>query len=90
VTKTQTFCSEHGLDGTTISALLDLARQFRGRPARFTPMRFWKKKTPLQSGGKMIVVLSTPGHSPGHCSFLLPTEGILISGDFVLSHITPN
>jgi hydroxyacylglutathione hydrolase len=34
------------------------------------------------------VVLETPGHSPGHCSFWRPDDGVLILGD-VLAHQHP-
>ena len=35
-----------------------------------------------------ISVLHTPGHSPGHCSFVHPRSGVLITGDalFNLRH----
>lgn len=42
---------------------------------------------PLQDGlvldlaGMRFEVLHTPGHTPGHCCFLLPAEGVLFSGD---------
>jgi glyoxylase-like metal-dependent hydrolase (beta-lactamase superfamily II) len=32
----------------------------------------------------------TPGHSNGHLCYHFPREGILLSGDTVLPHITPN
>jgi len=39
----------------------------------------------IDLGGRVIRVIHTPGHSPGHCSFLLTTEsqsdGILFTGD---------
>ncbi len=35
----------------------------------------------LSFGGLELKVLHTPGHTPGHCCFLLPDEGILFSGD---------
>jgi glyoxylase-like metal-dependent hydrolase (beta-lactamase superfamily II) len=35
----------------------------------------------LDLAGLAIDVLHTPGHSPGHCCFHLPTEGVLLSGD---------
>ncbi|MHB8290671.1 MAG: MBL fold metallo-hydrolase [Acidimicrobiales bacterium] len=38
--------------------------------------------------GGGLQVLHTPGHSPGHCSFLHPRSGVLITGDalFNLRH----
>ena len=35
----------------------------------------------LQLAGLDIEVRWTPGHTPGHCCFLLPAEGVLFSGD---------
>ena len=35
----------------------------------------------LSLAGLEIDVLHTPGHTPGHCCFLLPDEGVLFSGD---------
>lgn len=32
-----------------------------------------------------ITVVHTPGHSPGHCSFLLGRHGVLITGDAVFN-----
>jgi glyoxylase-like metal-dependent hydrolase (beta-lactamase superfamily II) len=36
----------------------------------------------------MIRVVHTPGHSPGHLAFYLPDEGVIFSGDVVLSVTT--
>lgn len=35
----------------------------------------------LDLAGFSIDVLHTPGHTPGHCCFSLPNEGMLFSGD---------
>jgi len=35
----------------------------------------------LELAGLSLDVLHTPGHTPGHCCFLLPAEGLLFSGD---------
>ena len=35
----------------------------------------------LEFAGLEIDVLFTPGHSPGHVSFSIPAEGVLLSGD---------
>ncbi len=35
----------------------------------------------LSVGGVELEVLHTPGHTPGHCCFLLADEGVLFSGD---------
>ena len=35
----------------------------------------------LELGGVELGVVHTPGHTPGHCCFLLESEGVLFSGD---------
>ena len=35
----------------------------------------------LDLAGFEIGVIQTPGHTPGHCCFLIASEGILLSGD---------
>jgi hydroxyacylglutathione hydrolase len=35
--------------------------------------------------GDSIEVLHTPGHTPGSCSFFLPSRGLLFSGDTLFS-----
>lgn len=35
----------------------------------------------LDLAGLTLEVLHTPGHTPGHCCFHLPSEGTLLSGD---------
>ncbi len=35
----------------------------------------------LEFGGTRLEVLHTPGHTPGHCCFLLDSEQVLFSGD---------
>lgn len=37
---------------------------------------------PLAGG---ITVIHTPGHTPGHCSFLHPSSGVLITGDAIFN-----
>lgn len=37
--------------------------------------------TSLHLAGFEIGVLYTPGHTPGHCCFHVPSEGVLFSGD---------
>ncbi len=41
------------------------------------------------AGGELIVVW-TPGHSPGHCCFYWPERRLLFSGDHLLPKISPN
>ncbi|HEY5912149.1 MAG TPA: MBL fold metallo-hydrolase [Verrucomicrobiae bacterium] len=38
----------------------------------------------LKIGGIPATVIHTPGHSPGHVCYYLPTEGVLIGGDLII------
>lgn len=53
-------------------------------PGDFAPPARWEALTggeTLTLGGLDIDVLHTPGHTPGHCCFHVPSEGLLFSGD---------
>ena len=47
-------------------------------PAVFEPLA---DGLTLDLAGLRLEVLATPGHTPGHCCFRLPDEGLLFSGD---------
>lgn len=47
-------------------------------PERFERLAHGQR---LDLAGLAIEVLHTPGHTPGHCCFSLPQEGVLFSGD---------
>ena len=47
-------------------------------PERFVDLADGER---LDLAGVGLDVLHTPGHTPGHCCFLLESEGILFSGD---------
>jgi glyoxylase-like metal-dependent hydrolase (beta-lactamase superfamily II) len=47
-------------------------------PERFDPLA---DATVIAAAGLEFEALHTPGHTPGHCCFHLPDEGILFSGD---------
>ena len=49
-----------------------------GPPPNLVPLADGQK---LTVGGMTFSVLHTPGHTPGHCCFLLDAEGMLFSGD---------
>ena len=39
----------------------------------------------LRLGGVALEVVHTPGHTPGHCCFLIRGEGVLFSGDHLFA-----
>jgi glyoxylase-like metal-dependent hydrolase (beta-lactamase superfamily II) len=47
-------------------------------PPEFRPL---DDKTVLKLAGVDLQVVHTPGHTPGHCCFVLEEEGIMFSGD---------
>jgi glyoxylase-like metal-dependent hydrolase (beta-lactamase superfamily II) len=47
-------------------------------PARFSPLADGEA---LELAGLRVEVVHTPGHTPGHCCFHVPSEGLLFSGD---------
>jgi len=44
----------------------------------------------LLDGDRMLEVVWTPGHTPGHCCLLLHPDGVLFVGDHLLPKITPH
>lgn len=44
----------------------------------------------FDAGGRTWSVHVTPGHAQGHVSLHDPDAGVLVSGDHLLAHITPN
>lgn len=54
-----------------------LAAQF-AFPAAYKPLADDER---LEIAGLRFDVVHTPGHTPGHCCFSMPDEGILFSGD---------
>jgi len=85
-----TFCTEQGLDRKTVRMIAGLFKTFKGITAPFKADTFLNDGDVLSVDGKSVKVLATPGHTRGHFSFFIPEEGILLGGDHILPHITPN
>jgi glyoxylase-like metal-dependent hydrolase (beta-lactamase superfamily II) len=85
-----TFCTEQGLDQKTVKMIAGLFKTFKGITAPFQVDTFLNDGDNMTVDGKTVKVLATPGHTRGHCSFFIAEEGILIGGDHILPHITPN
>lgn len=84
------FCTEQGLDLKTVRMIAGLFKTFKGITAPFRADAFLKDGEAITVNGKTVKVLATPGHTRGHVSFFIPEEGLLIGGDHILPHITPN
>jgi len=48
-----------------------------------TPQRILHDEDSLDIGDRKLVVIHTPGHSPGHCCFYEPDRKYLFSGDLI-------
>ena len=48
-----------------------------------TPRRILKDLDMFDLGGRVVQVLHTPGHSPGHMCFCEPEKGYLYTGDLI-------
>lgn len=58
------------------------------RPDDLQPLL--REGDPIEIGDFSFRCIETPGHSPGHTCLYEPKRKILISGDHILSDITPN
>lgn len=62
-----------------------MARLFKPKPARVEEAVKDGQTLPALGG---LRVLETPGHTPGHLSFFLPSAGVLFTGDSIVSEKT--
>ncbi len=85
-----TFCHQHGLDKETIHDFGEYIDSFGAITYPLIVDHYLSEKEPLFIGRKRIKILPTPGHTRGHVCFLFADENILIAGDNILPHITPN
>jgi glyoxylase-like metal-dependent hydrolase (beta-lactamase superfamily II) len=84
------FWRSYGLDEKTMVTFGAVLDAFTTATAQFTTNHFLKDAEIIQIGNRTFCVLSTPGHTRGHICFFLPEEQILLAGDCILPHITPN
>ncbi len=88
--KIRTFYSQQGIPQDMVEITARYFQAFKSVTYPFQADGFLTEGTPLTAGQKEIRVLSTPGHTRGHLSFHFPGERILLAGDCILPHITPN
>jgi glyoxylase-like metal-dependent hydrolase (beta-lactamase superfamily II) len=62
----------------------------RARSAPVAPDRFLGDGDTADVPGWDVQAVWTPGHSPGHLCFRVPSHGLLLAGDHVLPTITPH
>jgi glyoxylase-like metal-dependent hydrolase (beta-lactamase superfamily II) len=63
---------------------------WRGNGMWEMPDDFVGDRTRIDLTTRSLTVVSTPGHTRGHVSFLDERAGVLFAGDHVLPHITPS
>jgi hydroxyacylglutathione hydrolase len=76
----------HQLDNPKAQQVAAQTRMF-GVPMDIPPFKaeaFVTDGQELKIGSCRVVVMHTPGHSPGHVSYYLPDERILIGGDLII------
>ena len=84
------FYRRQGLTEKSIDALVELLIFFRKATIPFrvdTCLVDYERRT---VGDREFEVIPVPGHTSGQVCFFFRKEGILLSGDHILPHITPN
>ncbi len=84
------FWRQYGLDEKTIHTFSAVLDAFTMATAPFVTNHFLNDQEFIKLGKRTLQVLFTPGHTRGHICFYLPEEQILLAGDCILPHITPN
>jgi glyoxylase-like metal-dependent hydrolase (beta-lactamase superfamily II) len=84
------FCAEQGLNAEMTREICISIGGFREVTYPFRADAFLQDGDVFNLGDKTLRVVATPGHSRGHCSFFIPEDAMLIAGDHLLAHITPN
>jgi glyoxylase-like metal-dependent hydrolase (beta-lactamase superfamily II) len=82
--------AKHGLPIINLEEVRIESRATRHRVhagSRLTPLQAGDR---LALGGRSFEVLWMPGHADGHLTLWDGTEKLLIAGDVILEHITPN
>ena len=65
----------------------DLQTRMFGLPFVIPPLKadgHVEDRQELKLGALAVQVLHTPGHAPGHVSYYLPGEGLLVGGDLII------
>jgi glyoxylase-like metal-dependent hydrolase (beta-lactamase superfamily II) len=84
------FYLQHGLTEKSIDALVNLLNFFRSATIPFRVDQYLEEYGCQAVGDKKFEIIPAPGHTRGQICFFFRNEGILLSGDHVLPHITPN
>lgn len=84
------FSLEQGMSEDSVRELKSAFRMFRKATVPFRADGFLREGESVRLGAMNMEIVKTPGHSRGHVCLYCREKGILLSGDHVLPHITPN
>jgi glyoxylase-like metal-dependent hydrolase (beta-lactamase superfamily II) len=87
---TREYSQRAGLPAIRLAAVVECCRSYPESVSLPPSFRRLRAGDELQVGGTRWRVLVGGGHSPEHACLFAPERGVLISGDQVLPHITPN
>ena len=90
INQLKSFYRDQGLAQQFIDALVDLLNSFRKATIPFRSDQIIADYECLTVGDKNFEVIPVPGHTSGQVCFYFRKEKILLSGDHILPHITPN
>jgi glyoxylase-like metal-dependent hydrolase (beta-lactamase superfamily II) len=65
-------------------------KSWAGRPAPAPADQVVEDDETIEIGDRVLRVLWTPGHTPGHVCFLDEADALVFSGDHLLPHTTPS
>ncbi len=78
-----------GVPEDTVATLRDASLRVLGNVHAVVPDRDLRDGNVLDSPVGEVRVVHTPGHTPGHLCFDLPSHGAVFTGDHLLQRITP-
>jgi glyoxylase-like metal-dependent hydrolase (beta-lactamase superfamily II) len=84
------FWRDYGMDEKTIHTFSMVLDAFTLATAPLSTGQYLNDDELIKVGERIFRVIFTPGHTRGHVCFFLPEEQILLAGDCILPHITPN
>ena len=79
-----------GVPNSTLERMAGAMAQMRAANTPFAADRLVDGSGTVELAGIPFEAIETPGHSPGHLCLHHPPSGVLLVGDHVLPHITPN
>lgn len=88
--ETVKFFEQHGIPMQRFGYIPSPGEFWRQLYAPAVPDGFIDDGDVIRVGSFELEVVTTPGHTPGHCVFYLRREKVMIAGDHLLPKITPH